>query len=356
MLTIRPIVLLVAVFLLLSESRYSFSKQKGGADPALIIGGILVLLGVSGGLYWYFTRDTSPSPSPTNGEDETNTPPSGPPPSGPPTSGPPINTTPSPSPPSPWCDIISIPIPAGQVNTNPYHDAAYHTAFAKILYGDEADYDNIKSSWSSMGGGEYPPDKAIYDNLYEKEGTPYHITSIDKNTADSICGLTCDLSNQCSGMSKPPFCEIKDPNHQNVVTDKITGEHVEKYCDCKKDEIGKDPSAKKFQDKYECCPNAYKLNEEGDCEFAVEDVIHQIRWGNGGIEECDKQAKPYCIEGQDILRVEEGDPEGAAVREKKRLTSAEYEIMCEHDKLSPDHGACQISCGHCTPSPPTDAS
>ena len=63
MLTMRPIVLLVAVFLFLSESRYSFSKQKGGADPALIIGGVLVLLGVSGGLFWYFTRDTSPSPS-----------------------------------------------------------------------------------------------------------------------------------------------------------------------------------------------------------------------------------------------------------------------------------------------------
>ena len=394
MLTMRPIVLLVAVFLLLSESRYSFSKQKGGADPALIIGGILVLLGVSGGLYWYFTRDTSPSPSPTNGEDETNPPtsgpptsgpsPSGPPPSGPPPSGPPINTSPSPSPTSPWCDIISIPI-TGTGNTPSQNDysVAYHDTFAKILYGDEADYDDIQKNLkknlnkddNDELGDDYPPDGSA-SALYAL-GAPYNsgLTAIDKMTADSICGLTCNLlKKQCSGMTKPPFCEIKDD--QNVVTDKITGEHVEKYCDCKEgddDKLYPDTDAeadlyrskstgwgssrtKFFQDQYECCPNAYKRNNEGGCEFAVEDVIHQIRRGNGDIEECDKQAKPYCIKGQDILRVEEGDPGGAAVREKKRLTSAEYEIMCEHDEQSPDGGACQKSCGHCTPSPPTDAS
>ena len=338
------LILFVLALLAFSESKYSKTiKQKGGVDTGVVVAGLLLLAAVGGFLVWYFMfSDSSPSPSPsptptpTPSPDPTSSP--SPNPTSSPSPDPTSSPTPTPSPTSPWCDIISIPIPAGLpdgTNTNHYHDAAYHKAFTQILYGDEAKYENIKSSWSRMSKEEFPPDKAIHDNLY-KEGEPYRITSIDKKTADSICGLTCDLLNRC-GMSKETFCEIKD---KDVITDNITREHIEKYCDCKKETEAS--SAKKFQDIYECCPNAYKRTNQG-CDFAVEDVMHQIRIGNAKNETCEGDKLSYCIKGQDILPVEEGDQKGAAVREKKRLTDKEYEIMCNFD----EGNSCKKSCGGC---------
>ena len=132
-------------------------------------------------------------------------------------------------------------------------------------------------------------------------------------------------------------------------TVQVTNENVEQYCDCEEGNDNSHPygtsSAKHFQDKYECCPNAYKLNEEGDCEFAVEDVRSQIYYFNGSRpEDCEHKTVTgileFCHLGGTVI------PNRSPIREDLVLTPEQHKEMCRFDS-SQETPVCKESCFQC---------